>query len=128
MDTVRKLAAALAIVGGCMLTTVLIRLAGGSWSVAAPAIVILLVGPAWALAFCLVSDDDDFAGAQRTRAAWLRVLPWTFLLAPLVLPNIVLLGGFYRDARADNGHSWFTWDRMRPGDGDRDDHWPWAPD
>src|SRR5688500_486087 len=124
----RKAAAAVVIVFGCALTTVFARVAGGSWSVAAPAIVLLLVGPAWALAFCLVSDDGGVAGGRRTRASWLSVLPWTFLLAPLVLPNILVLGGFYRDARADNGHSWFTWDRMRPGDGDHDDHWPWAPE
>jgi hypothetical protein len=86
--------------------------------------VVLLIGPAWALTFALASAEDDFAGAERTREQWLRVLPWTFVLAPLVLPNVLLLGQFMRDSRADGGRSAFSWDRMRPGDAERDHHWP----
>lgn len=84
---------------------------------------ILLVGPLWATAFCLASDDSDFAGSSRSRGEWLRLLPWTFVLAPLVVPNMLLLAAFFRDARADGGRSPLTWDRMRPGE-DRHEHWP----
>jgi len=80
---------------------------------------ILLVGPMWAMAFCLASDESDFAGGGRSRAQWLGLLPWTFLLAPLIVPNLILLGSFFRDSRADGGRSPLTWDRMRPGE---DDH------
>lgn len=86
---------------------------------------VLESGPAWALAFCLVSTDSDFAASpSRTRDEWLRVLPWTFLLAPLLVPNFVLMLTFIRDARADSGRAYFSWDRMRPGDGQGDHHWP----
>ena len=84
---------------------------------------VLLVGPAWGLSFCWASGESDFAGGSRTRAEWLRVLPWTFILAPLVVPNVVLLGSFFRDSRADGGRSPLTWDRMRPGD-EGHEHWP----
>ena len=82
---------------------------------------ILLVGPTWALAFCLASDDADFAGGGRSRSQWLELLPWTFLLAPLIVPNLILLGSFFRDSRADGGRSPLTWDRLRPGE-DGHDH------
>ena len=84
----------------------------------------MLAGPVWALALTAVSDDDDFADASRSRRAWLDLLPWTFLLAPLLLPNVFVLGAFIRAARADGGRMPLTWDRMRPGDADRDLHWP----
>jgi len=77
---------------------------------------ILLVGPMWSLAFCLASDESDFAGGGRSRAQWLGLLPWAFLLAPLIVPNLILLGSFFRDSRADGGRSPLTWDRMRPGE------------
>lgn len=88
-------------------------------------VLVLAGGPAWALAFCLASTDADFGhDVWRTRDEWLRILPWTFLLAPLVIPNVVLLLTFIRDSRADGGRSYFSWDRMRPGEGHRDHHWP----
>ena len=77
---------------------------------------ILLVGPLWSLAFCVVSDESDFSGGGRTRSQWLALLPWTFVLAPLIFPNLILLGSFFRDSRADGGRSPLTWDRMRPGE------------
>ena len=77
---------------------------------------ILLVGPMWAIAFCLASDESDFAGGGRSRSQWLGLLPWTFLLAPLIAPNLILLSSFFRDSRADGGRSPLTWDRMRPGE------------
>ncbi len=78
----------------------------------------VLLGPAWGMAFCLASDDDDFpADAGRDRDGWLRVLPWSFVLAPLVLPGIVLLVEFFRDARADHGQTWLGYGRARPGEG-----------
>lgn len=88
------------------------------------AIGLLLGGPAWCWAIAAASDDSDFAGAGTSRTKWLDVLPWTFLLAPLVLPNMFILAGFVRDARADSGRSALTWDRMRPGESARDHHWP----
>jgi hypothetical protein len=76
----------------------------------------ILGGPAWAYAFCLASDEGDFPDdATRGRDEWLRVLPWTFVLAPLVLPNLVLLVSFFRDARADNGRTWLGSGRSYPG-------------
>ena len=87
-------------------------------------VVFLLAGPAWALALAAASDDEDFAGTSRSRSGWLDLLPWTFLLAPLVLPNVVILGSFIRDARADGGRTPLTWDRMRPGEAEHDVHWP----
>ena len=76
----------------------------------------LLIGPSWALPFCIVSEESDFGGGGRSRAQWLEVLPWTFLMAPLVLPNVFVLGAFFRDSRADGGRSPLSWDRMRPGE------------
>jgi hypothetical protein len=76
----------------------------------------ILGGPAWAYAFCLASDEADFSeDASRGREEWLRVLPWTFVLAPLVLPNLVLLVSFFRDARADSGRTWLGSGRSHPG-------------
>ncbi len=96
----------------------------GEWSTVAVCITVLYVGPAWAATFAAVSDDHDFAGATRSRQEWLRLIPWTFALAPLVVPNLVILAAFMRDARADGGRSPLTWDRMRPGDGYQSHHWP----
>jgi hypothetical protein len=87
-------------------------------------VTVLEIGPLWALVTAAVSDDADFPGAWRPRTWWLEVLPWTFLTALLLVPNLVLLATFVRDARADGGRSAFTWDRMRPGDVDHDHHWP----
>ncbi|MGH2686751.1 MAG: hypothetical protein ACRDJP_14900 [Actinomycetota bacterium] len=80
---------------------------------------LLLIGPSWALAFCVASDDSDFSGGSRSRGQWLELLPWTFLMAPLIVPNLIVLASFFRDSRADGGRSPLTWDRMRPGDDDK---------
>lgn len=85
---------------------------------------VLVIAPAWMLATAIVSTDDDFPDALLSRRQWLRVLPWTFLTAPLVAPNLVALLVFVRDARADGGRSAISWDRMRPGDATTDHHWP----
>ena len=85
---------------------------------------LLVGGPAWCYAMAVASDEDDFAGSGRTREQWLAWLPWTFVLALLVVPNLVLLALFVRDGRLDGGRSPLTWDRMRPGDADHDHHWP----
>ena len=91
-------------------------------SVAVSMLGVLLLGPAWAMAFCLASSDDDFPeDARWRRAEWLRVLPWTFVLAPLVLPGMVLLVQFFRDSRADHGQTWLGSGRSRPGEG-RDEY------
>ena len=109
---------------GCAATVAMVRTTIDDGSTAAVAIGLLLGGPAWCYAMAVASDDTDFAGAGRDRSQWLNALPWTFLLAPLVLPNIVVLAAFVRDARLDGGRSPLTWDRMRPGDAGRDHHWP----
>ena len=102
---------------GTVLTVALVVAAVDSTVDTVMVTAILLSGPAWALSFCLASTEADFAGGGRSRAEWLRLLPWTFLMAPLVVPNFVLLASFFRDARADGGRSPLTWDRMRPGEG-----------
>ena len=85
--------------------------------------VIVLVGPAWAYSLCLVSDEEDFATvATRGRDEWLRVLPWTFVLAPMVIPTVLWLGQFFRDVRADGGRTWLGSGRSRPGEGS-DETW-----
>ena len=106
-----------AVVGGTALTIGLVTAAVDATADAVMVVAILLGGPAWALAFCAVSTESDFAGGDRSRAGWLRILPWTFVVAPLVVPNFILLASFFRDARADGGRSPLTWDRMRPGEG-----------
>jgi hypothetical protein len=111
----RSEAAALVVVGAAITAITAIALTDGTDS-AVMVGAFLLVGPLWALPFCIVSDESDFSGGSRTRAQWLELLPWTFLLAPLVIPNVFILGAFFRDSRADNGRSPLTWDRMRPGD------------
>lgn len=113
---------------GTVSTTVLVLSFIRTPEDALAALALLLAGPVWALGFCLLSSESDFAGAARPRSTWLRVLPWTFLLAPLALPNLVLIGMFMRDSRADNGRSWLTADRMRPGEAARDLHWPYPPE
>lgn len=119
----RVFGALIVIVTGLIITALWASLLTDSYR---SAIVLLLAGgPAWALAFCLASTDSDFGeDVWRTRDEWLRILPWTFLLAPLVIPNLVLLLAFIRDSRADGGRSYFSWDRMRPGEGHREHHWP----
>lgn len=116
----RRAGAVCLILVGVAATAVGARVVAGSPSDAVMVAGILLVGPAWALSFCLVSDESDFSGASRSRAEWLAVLPWTFLLAPLVVPNVILLSSFFRDSRADGGRSPLTWDRMRPGEHQHD--------
>lgn len=120
----RLLLSAAAVVGGIAVTAIVVLALFGPGLNALVCGVVLQCGPAWALALTAVSDDSDFAGASRTRAGWLEVLPWTFLLAPLVLPNVLILAGFMRDARADGGRTPLTWDRMRPGDAMTEHHWP----
>ena len=88
------------------------------------AIGLLIGGPTWCYAIALVSDDSDFADATESRSQWLRVLPWTYLLAPFVVPNIFILTAFVRDSRIDSGRSALTSDRLRPGDHTHDHHWP----
>lgn len=109
---------------GSVLTCALVFAAVEDAPTALVLVGLLLGGPAWAYGIAAVSDDSDFAGAGTSRAQWLDVLPWTFLAAPLVLPNMFILAGFVRDSRADNGHSALTSDRMRPGDASHDHHWP----
>lgn len=120
----RLLLSAAAIIAGLTVTAIGVVALFGTSLNALVCGVVLQCGPAWALALTAVSDDSDFAGADRSRAGWLDVLPWTFLLAPLVLPNVVILAGFMRDARADGGRAPLTWDRMRPGDAMAEHHWP----
>lgn len=120
MGRLRPVGELAVVVGSCALW--------GGWTAAvvddpADAIILLgalLIGPAWAYAFCWASEPDDFPGdASRGRSSWMRILPWTFLLAPLVVPNIVLLVQFFRDARADHGQTWLGSGRSRPGEGEQ---------
>lgn len=84
----------------------------------AVAITMVLMGPAWAYAFCLASRDEDFPeDAWHDRDGWLRLLPWTFVLAPLAIPATLLLIQFFRDSRADHGQTMLGSGRSRPGDG-----------
>lgn len=93
-------------------------------SYAVPLALVLLIGPAWMLAFCLASSEDDFPDDARLRRdQWLQIIPWLFVVAPLVLPTMVLGAMFIRDSRADGGRYLFSADRMRPGD-HADHHWP----
>lgn len=112
----RRAGAVALILSGAAVTIALARAVAGSAEDAAIVIAVLLGGPSWALAFALASDDADFGGGTRSRTAWIRLLPWTFVLAPLVVPNMILLASFFRDSRADGGRSPLTWDRMRPGE------------
>jgi hypothetical protein len=113
------------VVGGLLGTIALARIAFSSWDQAAVVIGVLQIGPTWSLAFCLGSDESDFAGATRSRAEWLGILPWTFVVAPLVLPNFIVLSSFFRDARADSGRTWLGVGRDRPTDARFDEHhWP----
>jgi hypothetical protein len=113
------------VVGGLLGTIALARIAFRSWDEAAIVIGVLQIGPTWSLAFCLGSDESDFAGATRSRAEWLGILPWTFVVAPLVLPNFIVLSSFFRDARADSGRTWLGVGRDRPTDERFDEHhWP----
>jgi hypothetical protein len=113
------------VVGGLLGTIALARIAFSSWDQAAVVIGVLQIGPTWSLAFCLGSDESDFAGATRSRAEWLGILPWTFVVAPLVLPNFIVLSSFFRDARADSGRTWLGVGRDRPTDERFDEHhWP----
>lgn len=112
------------VVGGSALTTGVMLAAFDHRDDALMPTGFLLVGPIWCHALALASDEDDFADAPRTRSQWLGVLPWTYVLAPLVVPNLVLLVSFFRDARADGGRSVLSWDRMRPGESAHDHHWP----
>lgn len=120
----RLLARLLAALTGSVITCAVMLRAFDDTVNAVIAIGLLLGGPAWCWALAAASDNSDFAGARTSRGRWLDVLPWTFLLAPLVLPNMFILAGFVRDARADSGRSALTWDRMRPGEGGNDHHWP----
>lgn len=120
----RLLLSAAAIIAGLIVTAVGVLALFGASLNALVCGVVLQCGPAWALALAAVSDDSDFAGASGSRSWWLGVLPWTFLLAPLVLPNVAILAAFMRDARADGGGTPLTWDRMRPGDAMAEHHWP----
>lgn len=91
---------------------------------ATPLGLVLLIGPAWMLLFCLASTPDDFdSSATFDRSRWLGIIPWLFVAAPLVLPTMVMGVLFVRDARADGGRFFYTQDRMRPGD-HADHHWP----
>lgn len=112
------------VLGGSALTAALTLAAFERPADALLAAGFLLVGPAWCHALALASDEDDFADASRSRSRWLAILPWTWVLAPLVLPNLILLVTFFRDSRADGGRSVLSWDRMRPGDSAHDHHWP----
>ena len=112
------------VVIGCVTTGALVLAAVDDGSTAAVALGFLLGGPAWCYAMAAASDESDFAGADRTRAQWLGTLPWTFVLAPLVLPNVAILAAFARDSRIDGGRSPLTCDRMRPGEAAHDHHWP----
>ena len=125
MVTMEQVRAAALVVGGVLVTIVLARAVFDAWDQATLVIGILQIGPTWSLAFCLGSDESDFAGATRSRAEWLGILPWTFVVAPLVLPNFIMLSSFFRDARADSGRTWLGVGRDRPSDERfNEHHWP----
>ena len=118
----REVLAGVLVVVGTASTTSMVGAVLDSYAV--PFALVLLVGPAWMLAFCLASSEDDFPDDARLgRDGWLRIIPWLFVLAPLVLPTMVLGAMFIRDSRADGGRYLFSVDRMRPGD-HADHHWP----
>ena len=112
------------IVAGSVVTSAFVTSTIDDGSSAIVILGLLLGGPAWCYAIALASDESDFAGSDRSRHQWLATLPWTFLVAPLVLPNLVILAAFVRDSRVDGGRSPLTWDRMRPGEAAQDHHWP----
>ena len=122
----RRFGTATAIVAlGLAATAIAARLTVGSWRGALVGIILLQTGPAWALAFCAASTDDDFVGSSQSRAEWMRTLPWAFVLAPLLVPNFVLLASFFRDSRADSGRTSLGFGRDRPADPTYlDHHWP----
>lgn len=121
----RNAGTAVLIVGGVVGSTALGWALFGSWPEALTVAVLLLMGPAWALATCLVSEESDYVGASHSRDEWLRTLPWTFLLAPLMLPNLVVLLAFVRDSRSDGGHTVMGSGRDRPVlERYQDHHWP----